>query len=167
MIHYSVRALTCEPNVCVSWYTSEIRVRLVTSSINSSPLLLLLAVSRLCFLCGSFYYLFCVLCLCIYCLVCSLQSCGHLLGKDWPLGYLVCDVYLCFVTFTYDVLGQVWYLIVSIPDSYLLLYFYMWLKKFCFEYILKISVKYFLQTTVLVNVKRMQMIINIPFSINI
>ena len=56
MIHWSVRALTCEPNVYVSWYTSEIRVRLVTSNINSPPLLLLLAVSRLCFLCGSFYF---------------------------------------------------------------------------------------------------------------
>ena len=26
------------------------------------------------------------------------------------------DVFLCFVTFLYGVLGQVWYLIVSIPD---------------------------------------------------
>ena len=29
---------------------------------------------------------------------------------------LVCDVYLCFVTFPCDILGQVCYLIVSIPD---------------------------------------------------
>ena len=28
----------------------------------------------------------------------------------------VCDVFLCFVTFPCVVLGQVWYLIVSIPD---------------------------------------------------
>ena len=30
---------------------------------------------------------------------------------------LVCDVFLCFVTFPYGVLGWVWHLIVSIPDS--------------------------------------------------
>ena len=32
----------------------------------------------------------------------------------WPLGSLVCDVFMCFVTFQFAVLGQVWYLIVSI-----------------------------------------------------
>ena len=25
--------------------------------------------------------------------------CGHLLGKGWPLGSLVCDVFLCFCHF--------------------------------------------------------------------
>ena len=34
-----------------------------------------------------------------YCLVCSLQHCGHLLGKGWPLGSLVCYVFLCFCHF--------------------------------------------------------------------
>ena len=29
---------------------------------------------------------------------------------------LVCDVYFDFVTFPFGILGQVWYLIVSIPD---------------------------------------------------
>ena len=29
-------------------------------------------------------------------LVCSLQPCGHLLGKDQPLGSHVCDILLCF-----------------------------------------------------------------------
>ena len=29
---------------------------------------------------------------------------------------LVCDVYYNFVTFRFGILGQVWYLIVSIPD---------------------------------------------------
>ena len=33
------------------------------------------------------------------CRVCSLQPCGHLLGKGWPLGCRVCCVFLCFVTF--------------------------------------------------------------------
>ena len=28
-----------------------------------------------------------------YCLVCSLQLCDHLLGKGWPVGSLVCDVF--------------------------------------------------------------------------
>ena len=38
-------------------------------------------------------------------LVCSLQPCGHLLGKDWPFGSLVCDIFLCFVIFPCGVLG--------------------------------------------------------------
>ena len=34
---------------------------------------------------------------CLSCFrVCSLQPGDHLLGKDWPLGSLVCDVFLCF-----------------------------------------------------------------------
>ena len=40
-------------------------------------------------------------------------------GKG-PLGSQVCDVFLCFVTFPCGVLGQVWYLIVSIPGLCLL-----------------------------------------------
>ena len=55
--------------------------------------------------------------------VCSLQPYGHLLGKGWPLGSLVCTVFLRFVTFPCGVLGQVWYFIVSIPDLCLLSYF--------------------------------------------
>ena len=38
--------------------------------------------------------------------------------KGLAFCWLVCDVSLCFVTFLYGILGQVWYLIVSIPDSY-------------------------------------------------
>ena len=64
-------------------------------------------------------YVSCLSC----CLVCSLQPCGHLLGKGWPLGVLVCDVFLCFVTFPCGALGQVWCLIVSITDLCLLPYF--------------------------------------------
>ena len=37
---------------------------------------------------------------------------------------LVCDVELCFVTFPCGILGQVWYLIVSIPDVCRLSYLY-------------------------------------------
>ena len=47
--------------------------------------------------------------------VCFLQPWGHLLGKADLLALLniVCEV---FVTFPYAILGQVWDLIVSIPD---------------------------------------------------
>ena len=55
------------------------------------------------------------------CLVCSLWPCGCLLGKDQPLGCLVCDVILCFVNFSYDDPDQLWCLIVSIPDLCILL----------------------------------------------
>ena len=69
--------------------------------------------------------MFYVLCLSCF-LVCSLQPCGHLLGKDWPLGSVVPGVFLCvFFTFLCGVLGQVWYFIVSIPDLCLLSYFGM------------------------------------------
>ena len=37
---------------------------------------------------------------------------------------LVCDVYCDFVTFPFGILGQVWYLIVSIPDPCCLSYFH-------------------------------------------
>ena len=33
------------------------------------------------------------------CLVYSLESCGHLLVKGWPLGSLVCGVFLCVCVF--------------------------------------------------------------------
>ena len=36
---------------------------------------------------------------------------------------LVCDVFLCFITFPYGVSGRLWYLIVSIPDLCLLHYY--------------------------------------------
>ena len=36
---------------------------------------------------------------------------------------LVCDVYCDFVTFPFGILGQVWHLIVSIPDPCCLSYF--------------------------------------------
>ena len=67
--------------------------------------------------CNVFVDPFCYLCFVLSsCFICSLQPCGHLLGKGLPLGSFVYDVSLCFVTFPCGVLGQVWYLIVSIPD---------------------------------------------------
>ena len=57
----------------------------------------------------------CVSCLSLsYCLVCFIQPCSHLLGKGWPRGYLVYDILLCFCHFKNGILGQVWYLIVTI-----------------------------------------------------
>ena len=51
------------------------------------------------------FFVIYVLCL-SYFLVCSLQTCGHLLGKGWPLGSLVCDVFLCFCHFPMWCPGQ-------------------------------------------------------------
>ena len=49
------------------------------------------------------------------------MSC-HLLGKGWPLGSrLWCLLWVCH--FPISILGQVWYLIVSIPDLCTLTYF--------------------------------------------
>ena len=47
------------------------------------------------------------------------------MGKTRPVGSLVCDVFLCFVTFPYGVTGQVWYLIVSISDLCIVPYLLM------------------------------------------
>ena len=41
-------------------------------------------------------------------------------GKGCPDCFLVCDGFLCFVTFLHVILGQVWYVIVSSPDICLL-----------------------------------------------
>ena len=41
--------------------------------------------------------LFCYLCFLSFMLsVCPSQLCGHLMEKGWPLGSLVCDVFLCY-----------------------------------------------------------------------
>ena len=55
--------------------------------------------------------------------VCLFVPCGNVLGKSWPLGSLVVShLYVCH--FSIDILGQVWYLIVSIPDLCTLTYFH-------------------------------------------
>ena len=54
--------------------------------------------------------------------VCLLMPCGHLVGKGWPLGSrLWCLLWRCH--FSIGILGQVWCLIVFIPDLYPLSYF--------------------------------------------
>ena len=54
-------------------------------------------------MCVFFIYVLCFSCF----LVCSLQPCGLLLGKGWPLGYFVCDfcilVFYCVLSLCYAV----------------------------------------------------------------
>ena len=45
-------------------------------------------------------------------------------GNGAGIFVLVCDVYCDFVTFPFGILGQVWCLTVSFPDSCCLSYFY-------------------------------------------
>ena len=99
----------------MSWSTSELRVRL-------APLNRFKPSSKILywpFQGGtSFVDLLCfcsVLCLLCFVRVCLYVLCGHLLGKGWPLGSrLWCLLWVCH--FPIGILGQVWYLIVSIPD---------------------------------------------------
>ena len=67
-------------------------------------------------------FLFCLV-FAIFVRVCLYVLRGHLLGKGWPLGSrLWCLLWVCH--FPIGILGQVWYLIVSIPDLCNLTYFY-------------------------------------------
>ena len=91
-----VRDLPCDPNIYVSWSTSEIMVRLAPLNMFKPSSGFFLIVRRRCFFCG--YPL-------LYCPVCSFQPCDHLLGKDWPLGSLVYDVPLSFCHFPIRCLG--------------------------------------------------------------
>ena len=81
-----------------------------------------------CFFCGSFLIFVLRVCL-SYCLVCFLQA----VKGAGLLAHLYVMVSCVYITFPYDVLGQVWYLIVSIPDmtSSLLLYglLHLWLVR--------------------------------------
>ena len=63
-------------------------------------------------------------CVCyVFVCVCLYVLCGHLLGKIDLLA-LVCGVLLRVCHFTIGILGQVGYLIVSIPDLCTLIHFY-------------------------------------------
>ena len=79
-------------------------------------MLFLLTVPKQCFLCG-FGFVFDILsslCLAVF------RSPD---GKGMFLASPMCDVLLFFITFPFDVLNQVWYLIVSIPDLCILPHF--------------------------------------------
>ena len=106
----------------MSWSTSELRVRLAplnrfkpSSKIFYWPFQGGTSfVDLLCF-CSVLVWL-CFVRVCLYVLR------GHLLGKGWPLGSrLWCLLWVCH--FPISILGQVWYLIVSIPDLCNLTYF--------------------------------------------
>ena len=118
----------------MSWSTSELRVRL-------APLNRFKPSSKI------FYWPFQggtsfvdLLCFCsVLCLLCFVGVClyvlfGHLLGKGWPLGSrLWCLLWVCH--FPIGILGQVWYLIVSIPDLCTITYLYIideWRETGCF-----------------------------------
>ena len=111
----------------MSWSTSELRVRL-------APLNRFKPSSKIFywpFQGGtSFVDLLCfcsVLCLLCFVRVCLYVLCGHLLGKGWPLGSrLWCLLWVCH--FPIGILGQVWYLIVSIPDLCTITYFHCFLS---------------------------------------
>ena len=68
------------------------------------------------------FYVFVLSCVCyVFVRVCLYVLCGHLLGKNWPLdSRLWCLMWVCY--FPIGILGQVWYLIVSIPDLCTLTY---------------------------------------------
>ena len=81
---------------------------------------------RRCFLCGSFLLFLFLVSFIIYYIYYTVLFVPHSLVITFcerPLDSLVCDVSLCFLTSPYGVLGKVCYLIVSIPDPCLLLYF--------------------------------------------
>ena len=84
----------------------------------------LLAVPGRYFFCGSFVFLFCLVfavSLCASVCVCFVVACWRG-GGGWPLGSrLWCLLWVCH--FPIGILGQVWYLIVSIPDLCTLTYF--------------------------------------------
>ena len=71
-----------------SVHPSELRVRLAPWNRFKPPSkIILLTLPRRCFFCGSFMLFLSKTCVC-YALVrvCLLMSCGHLLGKGWPIG---------------------------------------------------------------------------------
>ena len=74
------------------------------------------------------FYVFVLACVCyVFVCVCLYVLCGHHLGKGWLLGSrLWC---LCVCHFPIGILGQVWYLIISIPDLCTLTYFYKCIQK--------------------------------------
>ena len=114
----------------MSWSTSELRVRL-------APLNRFKPSSKIFYwpFQGGTYFVdllcFCsVLCLLCFVRVCLYVLCGHLLGKGRPLGSrLWCLLWVCH--FPIGILGQVWYLIVSIPDLCNLITLYVRLT--CFK----------------------------------
>ena len=81
-----------------------------------------LTVQRRCFFCGSFLLFVFRVCLCHTVLYVPCRLVDTCWGRALLLALLYVMFSCVFVTFPYDVLGQAWYLIVSIHDLCLLLY---------------------------------------------
>ena len=108
MVHRWVRDLSCEPNIYLSWFTSEIRVRLVPSNM-FQPSSKILTIPWRCFLWTLMLFVT---------VTCSIDvTCWE---KTDLLGFVYAMLSCIFVMFPYGVLGQCWYLIVSIPNHCLI-----------------------------------------------
>ena len=107
----------------MSWSTSEWKVRLIQSYMFKHYSNVLTDRSKAVLLLWIFVFIY-VSRLSLSLLF--LAALWYLLGKDWPLGSLVCDGFfrLQFLSLShYGVSGQVLYLIVSILDVCLILFF--------------------------------------------
>ena len=104
-----------KPNSYVSWSTSELRVRLaLRNRFKPSSKTFLLTVPRRYFCCRSFVLIMSS----VFHAFASVNCCLVVIWRERAdlLAALVCDVYCDCVTFPFGILGQVWYLIVFIPD---------------------------------------------------
>ena len=112
-----------QPNIYVYWSTSELRVRLARRKTGLIPPVNLFY-SKAVLLLWIFYVFLSCVCY-VFVRVCLYVPCGHLLGKGWPLGFSFMVSNCGFFYFPIGILGQLWYLIVSIPDICTLTYFHM------------------------------------------
>ena len=74
------------------------------------------------YFCNFMFYRLCFVCLVFVMPLWLFVPCGHLLGKGWPLGFHLWCLTVSLSLFHWY-LGQVWYLIVSVPDLCTLTYF--------------------------------------------
>ena len=75
----------------MSYHETSIEMRLVPLNMFICPPVIFTDTLFLLFLCH--------VCLCMSSCLFLVQPCDYLLGKGWPLGSLVCDVFLCFCHF--------------------------------------------------------------------
>ena len=111
--------ISCKPNIYVSWSTSELRVRLapLNQFKPSSKIIYWSFQVGTSFVDLSCFFLSCVCYAFVYmCLLVTRWERADLLA-------LVCGVQLWICHFLIGILGQVWYLIVLIPDLCTLTYF--------------------------------------------
>ena len=110
------------PHSLLIWYATvykldaymispEPRLRLIPLNMCKPSVYFLLTLAKGYFFCGSFLLFIVHACLCYIVLSVSCNLGITLLGKGCPLGSLVCCIFLCVVTFTYDFPSHVWYLI--------------------------------------------------------